>query len=498
MKNFDKLNKENFPVILVNLYIVFIFLLQELFLHDGYFDLLITKFAFFAIGTVIFALAAFGFDLFLTTEQGIKIDQKIAISYMFYIFAFMVSCLLSDYRADSFIGNMGRYRGAACLVLYFGVMYIASLSKKISRLTLCILGAGIGFIFFVSILNASRLDPLLLFRILDHDSYYAFTTTIGNMDTYGEYVAIICSLLMCSYIFVDMGKKAKVAVLLLFFEGLLSMMTNNADASFICLVLCIVFIPLFIGTKTELLDYVIILITISISVVMMYVYDLLVDHKPLPVISQHMIDKFFIFVAVFFLLMAFVFFQKSIDGGYGEDSRSAEVYANKLKIFKRIYLIVISIFAVLSMACVFIGNIKPEVFTLPSLLVFNDEWGSNRGYLWKYSFEEFSKFSLKNKLFGIGPDCLYYLYENIVVIFSKTFDNVHNSLIQCLLSTGIVGLVSYLVWIYFVFTTSLRVALKDKKYVPVLFAICGYFLMSLVGIQVTFIESLVIFMIGFI
>ena len=42
--------------------------------------------------------------------------------------------------------------------------------------------------------------------------------------------------------------------------------------------------------------------------------------------------------------------------------------------------------------------------SLANYLVFNDEWGTSRGYIWRKSMEAYGKFPLKHKLFGYGPD----------------------------------------------------------------------------------------------
>ena len=45
-------------------------------------------------------------------------------------------------------------------------------------------------------------------------------------------------------------------------------------------------------------------------------------------------------------------------------------------------------------------------------LNFDDQWGNGRGFTWKYAASMYGEYSLKNKLFGCGPDCFSaYSYE---------------------------------------------------------------------------------------
>lgn len=85
------------------------------------------------------------------------------------------------------------------------------------------------------------------------------------------------------------------------------------------------------------------------------------------------------------------------------------------------------------------------------ILRFSDSWGSYRGILWKSTLKEFAGGSLKDKIFGVGPDCYgpWYLLKEIDIQQTGNFEdamfsNAHNEWLTTLIQTGIVGVIAYL------------------------------------------------------
>lgn len=90
---------------------------------------------------------------------------------------------------------------------------------------------------------------------------------------------------------------------------------------------------------------------------------------------------------------------------------------------------------------------------LSNYLVFNDSWGTDRGYIWKASMRLYAKFPFIRKLFGYGPETFGILtinkiYNEMVSSTHLIFDNAHNEYLQDLVTLGAVGLITYL-WFLF-------------------------------------------------
>jgi len=90
---------------------------------------------------------------------------------------------------------------------------------------------------------------------------------------------------------------------------------------------------------------------------------------------------------------------------------------------------------------------------LERYLVFDDHWGTNRGYIWRKSIEIFRDFPLRHKLFGYGPETFgiltteKFLYDMIASTQGQIFDNAHNEYLQYLVTIGILGFIPYLTFL---------------------------------------------------
>lgn len=116
---------------------------------------------------------------------------------------------------------------------------------------------------------------------------------------------------------------------------------------------------------------------------------------------------------------------------------------------KRIILGLLGGIAVVSFVTVLILNLTGKTEGLPSILVFNDYWASERGFIWKRAVITYAqKFNFKEKFLGCGPDALYpvinmYFSEDMAAGGFMNYDNAHNEYLQYLLTTGIAGFCKY-------------------------------------------------------
>jgi hypothetical protein len=90
--------------------------------------------------------------------------------------------------------------------------------------------------------------------------------------------------------------------------------------------------------------------------------------------------------------------------------------------------------------------------SLQSYLIFNNSWGTTRGYIWIKSIEMYKKLPLLHKLFGYGPDTFAILTRNkiwseMIAATGVYFDSAHNSLLQYLLTIGPIGTAGYTIFL---------------------------------------------------
>ena len=105
----------------------------------------------------------------------------------------------------------------------------------------------------------------------------------------------------------------------------------------------------------------------------------------------------------------------------------------------------------------------------------HENLANGRGYIWKLSLDLFHDFSIREKIFGTGPNrYMYALNEylsrnpNTANIFNEHFKDMaltssHSELLDCLINTGGLGLAAYLYMIYSVFASFLRTEGNRQK-----------------------------------
>lgn len=85
---------------------------------------------------------------------------------------------------------------------------------------------------------------------------------------------------------------------------------------------------------------------------------------------------------------------------------------------------------------------------------FDDSFASGRGFLWRISLESFGQAGVKDKLFGVGPDCyaeaVFAEHAADTEVWQGTywegavFTNAHSEPLNQLINVGVLGLLSYL------------------------------------------------------
>ena len=102
---------------------------------------------------------------------------------------------------------------------------------------------------------------------------------------------------------------------------------------------------------------------------------------------------------------------------------------------------------------IYIGAIIAAVIIgiIYNISIFSFSWGTKRGYIWYMALDMWMNGSLKDKLFGIGPDCFgFAVRENaeymayITQHWNVNIANAHNELLQYLCTMGLFGLAAYI------------------------------------------------------
>lgn len=145
------------------------------------------------------------------------------------------------------------------------------------------------------------------------------------------------------------------------------------------------------------------------------------------------------------------------------------------------------------------GKNPDKYGALGRFLIFNDQWGTARGMVWRLAWESFDKFPFWQKLIGTGPETFGLLmekncYEEMVSISGQFYDSPHNELLQYIVCMGILGAAGYYGFL-------ICCCVKGFKGKPIQMAsavgIMVYTAISLVNISVPITQPFVILLAGF-
>lgn len=494
MKNFslNRLKRNNLASII---YVCIILGVFPLVFHDYYFDMLTFKYQFYYSITLIylcFIIVNNIVDAFLNKRTKItyhNILKKITVpelSILFFLIIAIISTIQSDFFYESFWGNEGRYTGLFTLTLYgISTLFIIRYLYFKNWILYFFLFSGFLVCCF-GITDYYKLD-ILGFKVnIAPTQYNIFMSTIGNVNTYTSYVALIMAVSTVMFSTEETHWK----IILYYFCMVCSffaIIMGLSDNSYISLLTLFGFLPLYLfGTKRGFRRYLVI-ITTFLSVIYIIIninkafpdkvleMQGIIDHIPLTGLKIFLI--FMICITVIAYVVKYWF--KSENDNLG-------------MIWKCIWLVLLLVIVGMILFMMYDINIalnKDKYGPLCQYLLFNDDWGTHRGYNWRIGMENYNRFSPIHKIFGYGPDTYGIIthfndYKEMAEKYNETYDSVHNEYLQYFITMGPLSLISYLVFIASSIRTLINRTKENIYAISIMFAVLCYSVQAFVNISV--------------
>ena len=147
-------------------------------------------------------------------------------------------------------------------------------------------------------------------------------------------------------------------------------------------------------------------------------------------------------------------------------------------------LLIILIFLYALYDCNVLGNVS-RYGSLSSYLLFNDDWGTQRGYIWRNGMECYGRLSYWKKVIGFGPETFGILIMRKTANnpYNLLFDNAHNEYLHILTTVGLAGLISYLSFIFGYIRTCLQYKNKNPYIIAIMFGVICYSAQAFVNIN---------------
>ena len=491
--------------VIVGLWVMAMFTIFPLIYNDFYFDILQTKYYTVLTLSIIMILAlivicgfAGGFKNFFDNlnKKGFVVWFKEEFSIwdicimVFWLMSALSTAFAGRFIMESITGDKGRYSGLLLIsiyvILYFTVSRMFSFGKVYFTVFLAV-SIPVCLFGYTDYFN---MDILGFKEKISPEQWPIFTSTIGNINTYTAvlafYIAIAGTLFITTPFKSDNGRGESIGKIVFYYVIMLmnfiALTMGTSDNGYLTLAAFFGLVP-FVAFRTmegvrrfilTILTYllgikIIQLINISYAGKVLGIsglYDFISDFKYL--------DLVIVALAIVVIIMYVLEYKKK------EKRRDSEALLRALR------YIWLAILVIVFAAIVFMGMkinsdvtaAKEKYGALADYFVFNDSWGTFRGYIWRAAVEEYMKFPLLHKIFGSGPDT-FGLYigllrnEEMTSVTGQFFDATHNEYIQFLFTLGPIATIAYILALILPSVEALRTRLfylRDNTMLPYLYA----------------------------
>lgn len=454
----------------ITVFLLFLMVIFPLIYRDSYFDILETKYqcyyksicgmigiiAVLALVMLVIDKVEFQGSHTLRLLSGLKpknwkknfLSGDAAV-VIFWLSA-VISTMQSDYVKEAVLGNKGRYSGLFLITLYvISYFCISKFWKMRSWILEAFLISGM-IVCMIGITDYFQMDVLHFRDRIKPEQAAIFMSTLGNINTYTAYVSLIMGAAVGMYVTAEGSIKAAwyyCCLTVSFF----AIVMGCSDNAYLALGAMFAFLPVVLfRSRQGIVRYMIILATFAsvlqcISWINRRYANLVIGLDSLFGVLADVRSLLFMTMGAWMVTAAIYFFWYRRKN---KNDQPGSVYVRGWIVFL--------LFAFAGLVFVLydanIAGNSERYGGVGAYLVFNDQWGTNRGYIWRKSLDVYKDFPVIRKLFGFGPDTFGILAgqefkTEMVQLTGQTYDAVHNEYIQYLVTVGAMGAISYIAFL---------------------------------------------------
>lgn len=432
--------KINIPDIGVMLLLV----VFPLIITDGYRNITFTKFMFFSCVSVVFLIACYVIDLVKGRKEA-KIFKKTSLKenewcMIAFFICGTISLLVTDYPYNSLFGYAGRYMGYFFVVAVTCTFFFVSKYYTIKERELTLFVITLLIVCTISFVQVCGYNPLDLYTGVVKSTRKIFLTTLGNITVVASFLSLAMPVAIGMYCLKENSKRKNMLLLTAVASGFLCMVYSNSDSSFVGILIGLWVIGFCCMRKIEYLRK---LVDVAlVCAVMMLVYRMLTRTgeitRSLCFVSSVVTSKYIVFVVLFLIIADIVI-------------KRITIKEKGMHLLKNVYL-----YGSLTVASVALGvfmyfsaiDTRTSLGKLEDILRYSDNWGTDRGNIWRICIKAYQQFPLRQKLFGFGEDSILISLSKYCKAEMRAMcyytNNAHNEYIQYLLTIGFVGLSAYI------------------------------------------------------
>lgn len=396
--------------------------------------------------------------------QSFKALSLTDVSMLVFLFACILSVMFSDYKIEAFSGscsnNMGLIYYIALILVYFVVSRI-NIRKRYIFIA-CMISFCVIIVF--SFIQFMGYDLFHLIGSINDDLRINYLSTLGNTNIYSAFLCLFTPVFMACAV---LSRKLKLRFYFyaMSFLGYIGLFTANSDGGYAGFFTAFILVLLIaVNYKERIIRFLYLCFLYCISTCVFLVFHNIFSDTARPLSD---ITKFMVYGSTTkILLILFVILIIIVD-------RFKSKIKNEENI-RRISRFVIIAFLIM-LALMFIASNADKVFSLGILdryFKFTNDWGTGRGYVWKWCLNIFGEGTLLNKLFGFGTGTcsikLLSAYSHEMrYSLGYYFTTAHNEFLEILLNVGFLGLLSYIS----VIIATIVKNIKNREYFNIQFTV---------------------------
>ena len=425
--------------------------------HNNYIDIQDFKFRLFVSVTAVYLIAEAAVWLLCLCMGGNSVFKFLQSRFpsktrvifpLLFAAAILLGWFFSEWPGEAAFGSAGRQIGAVPLLLCILVYFFVTVSYKPYRFPVIVFLASTAAELILGILNLWGIDPLRMYVNLIDEQHSFFIGTVGNKNVTSGYLCLILPVI------VFLAARAK---------------TRAERTALFALIAAGFYYGIGVSSDSFLLG--------MGAMFTVLLWQRMSDTRRMPFV--------YLTFGLFFAAMLAVFISVRICPGspffsalptsgligrmvqpdcllitgglFAVFVLSTEICRKQgsdfLRKARNILFTVLAVIILPAVLAVIAVNLLPAGAgeSLPRILqnlILRDDFGSNRGYIWKRTTEAFALLPPVKKFIGVGADCFYQymvpLYGNeMTILYGAPFADAHNEFLQFLLTTGILGVTGY-------------------------------------------------------
>ena len=491
--------------VIVGLWVMAMFTIFPLIYNDFYFDILQTKYYTVLTLSIIMILAlivicgfAGGFKNFFDKlkSKGFALWFKEEFSIwdicimIFWLMSALSTAFAGRFIMEAITGDKGRYSGLLLISIYVILYFVVSRMFSFGKVYFTVFLAVSIPVCLFGYTDYFNMDILGFKEKISPEQWPIFTSTIGNINTYTAvlafYIAIAGTLFITTPFKSDNGRGESIGKIVFYyvimFMNFIALAMGTSDNGYLTLAAFFGLVP-FVAFRTMegVRRFILTIFTYLLGIKIIQLINISYAGKVLGISGLYDFISDFKYLDLIIVALAIVVIIM-----YVLEYRKKEKRRDNEALLRSLRYIWLAILVIVFAAIVFMGMkinsdvtaAKEKYGALADYFVFNDSWGTFRGYIWRAAVEEYMKFPLLHKIFGSGPDT-FGLYigllrnEEMTSVTGQFFDATHNEYIQFLFTLGPIATIAYILALILPSVEALRTRLfylRDNTMLPYLYA----------------------------